>query len=439
MKNIFKTAIIISFFVAYATGESLVFPPFLHSYGIRKATPKHLFLFFGLSTAFDDPQGLATARLKSWDDPKTDKDDDEVVVYGVNSGRGEIIYNKSMLALGIYGKKGKGIDQFSGPKGIAADGKGNVYVADSGNNRIVRLFNPKSKLEWKGSFNGATTVDRGLKGPSRVGIDEKVNVYVTDPGNSRIVVFDSCGKVLRTIPAAKSGWKFIKGPTALAIADGSARWSYFSNEKVIFCADRDGSRIWKIGFDGTLRSVTNLPAGHSASYGAIDYFHHYWITDTRSHCVLKFDHNLKLLDIFGSYGEKDNQFVEPRGIVIFKRYGQTFIAEKNGAQYFWIGTQLKKASLFERENGLFSLIVKATEYSLISLFYVDKKDTVNYIKRNWIPCDSGNINFTVKDNNLNGIIKKNLTLKVEPTYSSFSYNSWYYTIRSEVLKQEKGK
>jgi hypothetical protein len=105
VKNFVKTLLVMMICGLSARGESLVLPPFLHSYGIRKATPKHLFLFFGLSTSFDDPQGLATARLKTWDDPKTDKDDDEVVVYGVNSGRGEIIFNKSMLALGMYGKK----------------------------------------------------------------------------------------------------------------------------------------------------------------------------------------------------------------------------------------------------------------------------------------------------------------------------------------------
>ena len=138
-----------------ANAESLVFPPYKHSFGIRKATPKHLFMFFGPRTFFSDPQGLATARLAVWDDPKKKGDDDEVVVYGVNAGRGEIIYNTSMWTLGLYGKKGSGNDQFYEPRGIAADGIGHVFVADSGNNRVVRLFNPKSSLEWILSFDAA--------------------------------------------------------------------------------------------------------------------------------------------------------------------------------------------------------------------------------------------------------------------------------------------
>jgi hypothetical protein len=432
MNKLHKSIALLLIICISAFGESLVFPPFLHSYGIRKATGTHLFMFFGPRTSFDDPQGLATARLASWDDPATEKDDDEVVVYGINAGRGEIIYNSSMWSLGLYGKKGSGKDRLLNPRGIAADGKGNVYIADSGNDRIVRLFNPKSKLHWRGSFNGASAIDKGLKGPSRVGVDEQVNVYATDPGNQRLIVFDSAGKVLRIVPAAGSGWKFIDGPTALAVADGSARWSYFRDEKAIFCADRYGTRIWKLGFDGALKKFTSLPAGYAALYGAVDYYHNYWVTDARNNCVLKFDHNLKLLDIFGSYGDGDNQFNGPRGIAIYKRYGQAFIAEKNGAQYFWVGTSVKRASLNKEENGDYALTVKATEYSLITLFSALKNDTVTYFKNRWIPSDSVTTRFRVKEKN--GIREQGLTLRFEPTYSSRTYNFWYYPVS---LKKDK--
>jgi hypothetical protein len=419
---------LLTFSIVSATvGESLVFPPYLHSYGIRKATPKHLFMFFGFKTSFSDPQGLATARLDSWEDPKTEKDDDEVVVYGVNSGRGEIIYNTSMWGLGLYGSKGSGKEQLLFPKGIAADGRGNVYVADSGNGRVVRLFNPKSMLVCQGSFNGASPGDSGLRGPSRIGIDEKVHVYVADPPTRRIMVFDQNGKVLQSITGAGGRDCFIDGPTALAVADGKARWSWFSGESAIFCADKNGTRLWKIGFDGTTIARAEMPSGHAANYGAIDYYHNFWVTDLKNPCIVKFDHNLKLLDVFGSFGDGDNQFVEPRGIAIYKRFGQVFVAEKKGAQYFWMGTTFQSASLSRKEGGRYSLTVKATEYSLVSLFSAVKKDTVNYLKRYWISCGSATINFNSKEKE--GIREQGLTLKMEPTYSSLTYNSWCYPLR----------
>jgi hypothetical protein len=230
----------IMLFQVVLSAESLVFPPYLHTYGIRKATPAHLMMFFGLRTFFNDPQGLATARLKVWDDPTKTSDDDEVVVYGVNSGRGEVIYNTSMYSLGLFGEKGSGKNQFLFPKGIAANGDGYVFVADSGNNRVVKLFNPKSDLQWRAVFTGKTANDPGLIGPSRIGIDEQVNVYVTDPGNTRIVVFDSTGTIKRYIPAAGSAAKFSNGPTALAVADGHEHYSYYSYEQALYCADKNG-------------------------------------------------------------------------------------------------------------------------------------------------------------------------------------------------------
>jgi DNA-binding beta-propeller fold protein YncE len=37
------------------------------------------------------------------------------------------------------GQKGSGPDQFQSPGGVAIDRQGNVYVADTGNRRILKL------------------------------------------------------------------------------------------------------------------------------------------------------------------------------------------------------------------------------------------------------------------------------------------------------------
>ncbi len=406
-----------------AFSESLVFPPYGHSYGIRKATPGHLFMFFGPRTRFEDPQGLAATRLKSWDDPEKEEDDDEVTVYGVNSGQHEIIYNTSMWTLGLYGKKGSSKENFLFPKGVAADWKGNVVVADSGNNRVVHLFNPKSKLQWKGAYYAKESMG-GLKGPSRVALDENGNIYVTDPGNSRIVIFAEDGTVKKSVPSDKE-FSFEDGPTALTVADGTAEWSHFKGEKIIFCADKGGKRLWKLDIDGKMIQTADLPDGYSASYGAIDFYHNLWVTDINNHCVLKFDHDLNLLDIFGSKGKEDNQFLQPRGIAIYKRYGQVFIAEEKGAQYYWIGTDMKGVTFKSSAEGVYRLSVKPTEYSFVSLFSPNETDTVYYLKRRKIAPPFSTVKIlTEKEINP----EKKLILKIEPTYSSYTFSAWYYPV-----------
>ena len=406
---------------------TLVFPPYGHSYGIRKATAKELFLFFGPFTKFDDPQGLATAKMRSRDDPKSEGDDDEVVVYGVNSGRNQLIYNTSMWSLSLYGSKGSGVGQFLSPKGIAVDAYGHVYVADWGNNRIVRLYNPKKEVRWVTSFDGKSATDPGLLRPMQVGMDADGLVYVTDVGHRRIVVFDSTGNIRKRIPEA-SEIAFEDGPTSLAIADGREPWSYYDKERVIFCADRKGTRIWKIRFDGTVEKTVDVAAGGRVNYAAVDYYHNLWLTDAEHHCVLKYGHDLAPLDVFGSYGADDDRFVEPRGIAIWKRFGQTFIAEKTGAQYYWMGTDLTSKSVSHKEREMYTLDVNAKEYSFVSLFRVAGADTTFFVKKHWIRPGGASVIFPDRLREF-GPGGAELTFRIEPTYSSYSYFSWCFPVR----------
>ena len=56
----------------------------------------------------------------------TDTDNNRVLIYDTN---GEQLHS--------FGAKGSGVGEFNGPMGITVDTSGNVYVCDSGNNRIV--------------------------------------------------------------------------------------------------------------------------------------------------------------------------------------------------------------------------------------------------------------------------------------------------------------
>ena len=170
--------------------STYVFPSYYHTYGIHKAGPTHLFFFMGLKVRFRNPQGVACVRLDSWDDPENKHDDDELTVYGINSGQNNIIYNKSMLALEVYGIKEKGDQRLNDPRGICANSKGDVYIADSGNHRIVRLFNPGRQLKFVKSIGDSGKGNGQFDYPEQVALDNNGNIYVSDTGNNRIQVFD---------------------------------------------------------------------------------------------------------------------------------------------------------------------------------------------------------------------------------------------------------
>ncbi|MBE1445000.1 SMP-30/gluconolactonase/LRE family protein [Paenibacillus sp. OAS669] len=77
------------------------------------------------------------------------------------------------------------------PKGIFIDTKDNIYIADTGNNRIVHL-------DENGNFKRIIDVkENPLKKPEGVFIDKNGDIYVADTGNKRVLRLDSNGKMIR--------------------------------------------------------------------------------------------------------------------------------------------------------------------------------------------------------------------------------------------------
>ena len=65
---------------------------------------------------------------------------------------------------------------------MVVDGSGNLYVADSGNNRIVKITNGVVSL-------GSLTVSN----PRALSIDSPGNLYICDSGNNRMIEVPASG------------------------------------------------------------------------------------------------------------------------------------------------------------------------------------------------------------------------------------------------------
>ena len=310
-------------------------------------------------------------RLKSWDDPKSKKDDDEVTVYGVNSGYNMIIYNTSMTSLGIYGMSEKGKKRLKLPRGITANPEGDVYVADTGNDRIVRLFNPKKQLRFVTAIGGRGSEPGQLLEPHDVALDSRGFLYVADTGNHRVQVFDPENEPVRSFGEPGKGEGMLWRPTAIAVTDAGDRWSYYKDEFVVV-VDLDRKRLQKFWPDGSFVKavqVGEIGADNAAlAYVAIDYYSNVWATDQANHVIYKFDRNLNYLASFGRYGTGDREFVEPRGISIYRRFGQVLIAERNTAQYYWIGTDIRQVeATYDSAEGALRFSYFLTEPSYVTL------------------------------------------------------------------------
>ena len=82
-----------------------------------------------------------------------------------------------------------GLGTGTSPLNLAADGSGNVYVADPQNSRVVKISNPiQSDLIPNNNTLGVATsttvaVGSGFKAPSAVAVDSYDDVYVADSGS----------------------------------------------------------------------------------------------------------------------------------------------------------------------------------------------------------------------------------------------------------------
>lgn len=350
---------------------TFVFPAFKHTYGVRKAGSTELFLFMGFKVKFRNPEGLVCIRLDSWEDPEDPHDDDELTVYGVNSGQNNIIYNTSMWGLGVYDIDEDDDKPLNRPHGICANRKGDVYVADTGNNRIVRLFNPANELQFTTTIGSKGIKNGQFYSPHQVALDNMGNLFVSDSGNHRIQVFDSTNN----FKYAFTGNDFLVSPIGITVTDSLEIHSKFK-ENFLIITDSMSSRINKFDLKGNLiKSLSLYKLGFSdvqLEYICIDYQNQILVTDSKNHCIHKFTHNLEYITSFGRKGDDDFEFIEPTGITIHRRFGQLFVSEESGAQYYWVGTDIFDFSIKEyNKNLLFSF--KITEPSFLTADLLDRE------------------------------------------------------------------
>lgn len=310
---------------------TLVFPSKSHA-PLRKATQTQLFLAVGPRTHVDNPQGVALTKLTVKDDPKTDQDDDELTVYGVNAGKNEIIYNTSLIHIKIYREKPGEPGSLLHPRGIAADAGGDVYVADTGHSRVVRLYNPQGK---KLVYQSDSRPDDPAFMPFDVSLAKDGTVFVSD---------SAAGKVWRWHPDTNR-WDIIlqglKQPLGLVTYDAGDRWTCMKPSQ-LGVVNENGREVLIADYRGNIRARYK-PHGKKVAfrYIAVDYFNNYYFTDMLNGRVVKIDRRGRFVDSIGTEGKGDYQFLKPQGIAIWKRFGQVCVAESYAAQYYLIGTDIK--------------------------------------------------------------------------------------------------
>jgi tetratricopeptide (TPR) repeat protein len=144
------------------------------------------------------------------------------------------LLDESLRTKKSFGGSGNGNGQFNGPEGLCFDQKGNIYVADSANNRVQK-FSPDGAFIL--SFGKEGNYEGELSKPADVAVKDN-RVYVCDSGNARIAIFDDSGNFIENIRI--EGLKVPRGISVrenfIVISDEFAGICFYSpsSKKAIF-------------------------------------------------------------------------------------------------------------------------------------------------------------------------------------------------------------
>ncbi len=116
-----------------------------------------------------------------------------------------------------------GLDEkgLSSPADLITDANDNVYIADSGNNRIVILDRYYQNPRYISTFINEQGIDDSLSGPQGLWVTDDC-IWVCDTGKSRIVAFDLDGNFIKVLDEPQSALfdeNSVYKPVAIAVDD----------------------------------------------------------------------------------------------------------------------------------------------------------------------------------------------------------------------------
>ncbi len=192
-----------------------------------------------------------------------------------------------------WGAPGNGRGGFAEPRGLAADGRGNLYVADTKNHRI-QVFGPRG--EFLREFGRKGSGEGELNEPCGLAADADGEVWVADTWNHRIVRFTPDGQFRASFGDPE---KTLFGPRAVLLSRGSLYVADTGNKRIVRFS-LEGKRIAAWGGDGTGPGQFIEPVGLAAGASGNIY-----VADTGNHRVQVFDPEGKFLRQFPVFGWKD--------------------------------------------------------------------------------------------------------------------------------------
>jgi sugar lactone lactonase YvrE len=177
---------------------------------------------------------------------------------------------------------GNGSSSFSGDGGPASsatlfqphflsfDASGNLFIADMGNNRIREILASNGTIttlsgDGMVGYNGNNipAITSQLSNPTSVSVDDSGNVYFADNGNNMIREINKAGNILKIAGNGTGGYSGDGGPAGKAQLSGPDGITV-NDSGYVFIADEYNNRIRKV--NPVTNTITTIAGKGNAGY-----------------------------------------------------------------------------------------------------------------------------------------------------------------------------
>jgi tetratricopeptide (TPR) repeat protein/sugar lactone lactonase YvrE len=205
-------------------------------------------------------------------------------------------------AVFIFDSAGKLLKKSSAPlkePGGLSVGNGRIYVADTGNSRIV-VLSADGMLQW--AFSGEGTLPGQLDSPLDAAFGPDGRVYVADTGNSRVQVFNSDGIFLYGFPVLKADKVTRLNPAKVVVDNAGSIYVSDPENSVIVKYDRAGNPLKSYNFANNGLAVD--------AYGVL------YAISAKEGKVREVSEAGEILGTFGTKGKGKVEFMKLSGIAL---------------------------------------------------------------------------------------------------------------------------
>ena len=266
------------------------------------------------------------------------------------------------VAGGVIGDGTAGTNaSLTSPSGVAVDASGNLFIADTGNSRIRKVgingvITTVAGNGYKGyTGSGVAAINASFNSPSGVAVDATGNLFIADTYNNRIRKVGTNGIITTVAGNGPSGHVGTYSGDDSAATNASLNFPQgvavddFGN---LFIADGRNRRIRKVGTNGVITTVggggTNAPGDGGAATNAslypsgvaVDRLGNLFISDSGNQCIRKVDVNGIITTVAGngSIGDSGDggaatsaSLFRPEGVAV-DFIGNFFFAEPYSAR-----------------------------------------------------------------------------------------------------------